>query len=127
MVTNNHRSIADDFEAAQARTIVELGEWFNERCRQEIESPEWTYPTNPKIRDIVSTGRLRDSAVLRLLPDGGFEITWEADYSTEVHEGGTSPEGVRFPGRPWTRDPIAELPAMYAQLLAKNLKAQKSS
>lgn len=120
------RSISQDFDKAQQQTIKELAVWFNQRCREEMDSPEWTYPTNPKIRDIVDTGRLRDSANLRMLPGGGFEITWEADYSTEVHEGGTSPEGVRFPGRPWTRDPIKELPAMYAKLLRKNLQRTKS-
>jgi len=120
------RSISQDFDKAQRQTLKDLAAWFNQRCREEMDSPEWTYPTNPKIRDIVDTGRLRDSANLRMLPSGGFEITWEADYSTEVHEGGTSPEGVRFPGRPWTRDPISELPAMYAKLLAENLRGTKS-
>ena len=120
------RSISQDFDKAQRKTLNDLAVWFNQRCREEIDSPEWAYPTNPKIRDIVDTGRLRDSANLRMLPSGGFEITWEADHSTEVHEGGTSPEGVRFPGRPWTRDPIKELPAMYAKLLGENLQRMKS-
>jgi hypothetical protein len=120
------RSITQDFDKAQRQTLKDLAVWFNQRCREEMDSEEWAYPTKPKIRDIVDTGRLRDSANLRMLPSGGFEITWEADYSTEVHEGGTSPEGVRFPGRPWTRDPIKELPAMYAKLLGENLQRTKS-
>lgn len=122
---NASPSIAAHFDKAQKQTILDLAAWFNQRCREEMDSPEWAYPTNPKIRDIVDTGRLRDSARLHMLPTGGFEITWEADYASEVHEGGTSPEGVRFPGRPWTRDPIKELPAMYAKLLAENLKGAK--
>ena len=120
------RTITQDFDKAQRQTLKDLAVWFNQRCREEMNSAEWAYPTKPKIRDIVDTGRLRDSANLRMLPSGGFEITWEADYSTEVHEGGTSPEGVRFPGRPWTRDPIKELPAMYAKLLGENLQRAKS-
>jgi len=120
------RSISADFVNAQRKTMADLAIWFNRRCREEMNSPEWAYPTNPKIRDIVDTGNLRDSARLRMLPGGGFDITWAADYATEVHEGGTSPEGVRFPGRPWTRDPLAELPAMYAKLLAENLQRTKS-
>ncbi len=125
-MANIKRPLADEFANAQQQTIKDLADWFNQRCREEIESPEWAYPTEPKIRDIVNSGRLRDSARLRLLASGGFEITWEADYATEVHEGGTSPEGARFPGRPWTRDPIKELPAMYAKLLAQNLQRTKS-
>lgn len=120
------RSISAELDRAQRKTLKDLADWFNQRCKEEMNSPEWKYPTNPKIRDIVDTGRLRDSANLRMLPSGGFEITWEADYSTEVHEGGTSPEGVRFPGRPWTRDPIKELPAMYAKLLGENIQRTKS-
>jgi hypothetical protein len=120
------RSLSAELDRAQRKTLKDLANWFNQRCKEEMNSPEWKYPTNPKIRDIVDTGRLRDSAKLRMLPSGGFEITWEADYSTEVHEGGTSPEGVRFPGRPWTRDPIKELPAMYAKLLGENIQRTKS-
>lgn len=123
---SNPRSIQAHFDKAHKRALKELAVWFNKRCREEIESPKWAYPTNPKIRDIVATGRLRDSARIIMLPGGGFEVVWEADYSTDVHEGGTSPEGVRFPGRPWTRDPLAELPAMYAKLLAANLSKTKS-
>jgi hypothetical protein len=120
------RSISQNFNKAHQQALKDLAVWFNQRCREEMNSPEWAYPTNPKIRDIVDTGRLRDSAVIRMLPSGGFEVTWEEDYSTEVHEGGTSPEGVRFFGRPWTRDPIKELPAMYAKLLGENLQRTKS-
>lgn len=120
------RSISEDFDKAHTKTLKDLAVWFNQRCREEMESPKWTYPTNPKIRDIIDKGNLRDSANVHMLPGGGFEITWEEDYSTEVHEGGTSPEGVRFPGRPWTRDPIKELPAMYAKLLKANLQKVKS-
>jgi len=117
-------TISSRFEAAQQQTMTELAVWFNQRCREEMESEEWKYLTPPKVRDIVATGRLRDSAVITMLPGGSFEITWAVDYATEVHEGGYTPEGQRFLGRPWTRDPLNELPAMYAELLAKNLNAK---
>lgn len=116
------RSLQPAFARAQAQTLKDLSAWFNQRCREEIESEKWAYPTQPKIRDIVATGRLRDSARIVPLPGGGFTVVWEADYSTEVHEGGTTPEGERFPGRPWTQEPLKELPAKYAQLLAENLR-----
>lgn len=111
------------FRDAHARAMNELQEWFVQRCYEEFNQDDWEYLTEPKIRDIVNTGKLRDSLVLTPTADGGFEATWTADYAFDVHEGGTTLDGEKFLGRPWTRDIIAELPAQYAEFLDLALKA----
>lgn len=92
------------------------------RFREEIESEEWNYPTEPKVRDIVDTGRLRDSQTSTVTPEGGYEVKWQTPYATQVHEGGVTTSGQRFPGRPWTRDPIAELPEIFGEELGAALR-----
>lgn len=111
------------FRDANARAMNQLQEWFVERCREEFNQDDWPYLTEPKVRDIVNTGRLRDSLVLTRTSDGGFEATWTEDYAFDVHEGGTTLDGKKFLGRPWTRDVLAELPAKYAEFLDLALKA----
>ena len=86
---------------------------------------KWDYPTPPKVRDIVDTGRLRASQTRTVNPDGSVTFTWPVEYATQVHEGGVSPEGLRFPGRPWTRDPLAEAPAKFGQFLRNQLESQR--
>jgi hypothetical protein len=91
------------------------------RFREEFDSVEWKYPTKPTVRDIVDTGRLRDSQRLSLSPEGAATFTWSTPYATQVHEGGVTTQGTRFPGRPWTRDPIAELPTIFGEELGNAL------
>jgi hypothetical protein len=114
-------SLRLQFADAQARAMDRLQDWFVQRSIQEFNQSDWAYLTEPKLRDIVSSGRLRDSLVIRRTPDGGFEATWEEDYATDVHDGGTLLDGTKFLGRPWTRDILAELPAKYAQFLDEAL------
>jgi hypothetical protein len=92
------------------------------RFQEEFNQADWKYPTEPKVRDIVDTGRLRDSQQLTLSPEGAATFTWSAPYATQVHEGGVTTDGVRFPGRPWTRDPIAELPTIFGEELGSALQ-----
>lgn len=110
-------------DAAIKQAMKATGERLDTRFREEIESEEWKYPTPPKVRDIVDTGRLRDSQVSTITPEGAYEVRWTADYAQQVHEGGVTTSGQRFPGRPWTRDPIAELPEIFSEELAESLKS----
>lgn len=110
------------FRDAHARAMNELQEWFVQRCTEEFNQDDWEYLTEPTIRDIVATGKLRDSLVIVQLPEGGFDAIWTADYAFDVHEGGTTLDGEKFLGRPWTRDVIAELPAKYTEFLDLALK-----
>lgn len=99
-----------------------LSEWLDTRFTQEISAVKWDYPTPPQVRDIVDTGRLRASQTRTVNPDGSVTFTWPVEYATQVHEGGVAPTGKRFPGRPWTRAPLAEAPALFGQLLRKELR-----
>lgn len=100
----------------------QLAKWLDNRFREEIEAEKWPYPTEPKVRDIVNTGRLKNSQSYSQSSDGSITFTWSAPYATQVHEGGTTLEGVRFPGRPWTRAPLAELPAQAQKLFSEELR-----
>lgn len=113
-------------KAAIKTAMKRTSQRFADRCTEEIQSKEWPYPTTPKIRDIVDTGRLRDSQVVTETATG-FQVRWTAPYADSVHEGGTTLKGERFPGRPWTRDAVAELPTMFGQELGRALKQQEQT
>lgn len=115
------RLLSDRMKDAHVRAMQYLQEWFVARCEEEFNQADWKFNTEPKVRDIVDTGRLRDSVVVRRFPDGTFEVTWATDYAFDVHEGGTNLDGTKFPGRPWTRDPIAELPQKYSEFFTNAL------
>lgn len=114
-------------DLAVKQAMESTAERLDTRFREEIESEEWKYPTEPKVRDIVDTGRLRDSQTVEVTPDGVIEARWTAPYAPQVHEGGVTTEGQRFPGRPWTRDPIAELPQIFAEELSTALNSGQST
>lgn len=121
---NNHPKI--DIEEAKAKALLQLEEWYVQAARQEIEAEKWPWRTPPRIRDIVDTGRLRDSAVVTRLSSGGFSVTWTVPYASNVHEGGVHPKtNQRYEGRPWTRDVNAQVPAKFAELFQAALAAQQ--
>lgn len=109
-------------QTAVTTATKHLSELLDTRFTQEISAVKWDYPTPPQVRDIVDTGRLRASQTRTVNPDGSVTFTWPVEYATQVHEGGVSPTGQRFPGRPWTRDPLAEAPALFGQLLREELR-----
>ena len=103
----------------------QLGTWLDARFTQEISAVKWEYPTPPQVRDIVDTGRLRASQTRVVNPDGSITFTWPVDYAQQVHEGGVSTTGTRFPGRAWTKAPLEEAPAKFGELLRTALEAQQ--
>lgn len=109
------------FRAAVKAAMEQTAARLDTRFREEFDQADWKYPTEPKVRDIVDTGRLRDSQQLTISPEGEATFSWSAPYATEVHEGGVTLDGTRFPGRPWTRDPIAELPEIFGEELGQAL------
>jgi hypothetical protein len=108
-------------EAVQAAT-KRLSEVLDVQFTNEISAVKWDYPTPPSVRDIVDTGRLRASQTRTINPDGSVTFTWPVEYATQVHEGGVGLNGQRFPGRPWTRTPLAEAPETFATLLRDELR-----
>lgn len=113
--------LADLYRKAKTAAVADLAGWLDTRFREEIEADKWPFPTPPTVRDVVNTGRLRDSQEHTASPEGGVRFSWTAPYAGPVHEGGVSLTGVRFPGRPWTQAPIQEMPAKFAELLANRL------
>lgn len=109
-------------QQAMKEALKNTGDRLARRFREEFDSKEWAYPTQPKVRDIVDTGRLRDSEEHHITPEGVLEFRWKAPYATEVHEGGVTLDNERFPGRPWTRDPIHELPTIFGEELGEAMR-----
>lgn len=119
------RQLSRALEDATATAMRQLGTWLDARFTQEISAVKWPYPTPPKVRDIVDTGRLRASQTRVVNSDGSVTFSWPTEYANQVHEGGVSTEGLRFPGRPWTKAPLEEAPAKFGQLLRSALEAQQ--
>lgn len=99
--------------------------YLDTRFTEEISSVKWDFPTPPQVRDIVDTGRLRASQTRTVNPDGSVTFTWPVEYATQVHEGGVGINGQRFPGRPWTKAPLEELPTKFGQYLRTALEANR--
>jgi len=119
------RQLNQALEAATAQAVRQLGTWLDARFTEEISAVKWDYPTPPKVRDIVDTGRLRASQTRVVNADGSITFTWPVEYAGQVHEGGVATTGLRFPGRPWTKAPLEEAPAKFGQLLRSALEAQQ--
>lgn len=119
------RQLSQALEDATATAMRQLGTWLDARFTEEISAVKWPYPTPPKVRDIVDTGRLRASQTRAVNSDGSVTFSWPTEYANQVHEGGVSTEGLRFPGRPWTKAPLEEAPAKFGQLLRSALEAQQ--
>lgn len=119
------RQLSSALEDATATALRQLGTWLDARFTQEISAVKWPYPTPPKVRDIVDTGRLRASQTRVVNADGSVTFSWPVEYANQVHEGGVSTEGLRFPGRPWTKAPLEEAPNKFGELLRTALEAQQ--
>lgn len=102
-------------------TLTELASWLDRRFTAEITTAKWPYPTPPETRDIVASGRLLRSQTVTVSPRGQIDASWPVPYAAQIHEGGVTPYGMRFPGRPWTADPMKEAPAKFVRLLRSRL------
>lgn len=118
------RNYTLDQHLAQTKreALTELGKWLDQRFTTEITTAQWDYPTPPQTRDIVASGRLLRSQQVRVDDTGRLTAEWPVPYSTQIHEGGVTPWGMRFPGRPWTAAPLAEAPAKFRELLQSKLQ-----
>lgn len=110
-------------EKATQEALRRTSLWLDARFTEEISSVKWKYPTPPEIRDIVDTGRLRASQTRVTNSDGSVTFTWPTEYATQVHEGGVSISGMRFPGRPWTDAPLEEVHIKMSKNLKETLEA----
>ena len=99
-ITFNPALVSGDMaREAFGETMLLLGVEFT----KAISSPIWGW-VDGSTRDIVDTGRLRDS---QSLPDeekpGQWMFAWNVEYAAAVHEGATMRNGNKLPARPWTQ------------------------
>jgi hypothetical protein len=118
------RSLQDEFEEDVKLALKKTGDILDAQFTEEISAVKWDFPTNPKIRDIVDTGRLRASQTRVQNPDGSISFTWPLEYANEVHEGGVFLSGEPFPGRPWTEKPLEEFPENFDRILTEITSAR---
>lgn len=116
------KRLSKRIEEATAAAVRDLSVWLDDRFTEEISAVKWSYPTPPQVRDIVDTGRLRASQTRVVNGDGSVTFTWPVEYATQVHEGGVSTEGLRFPGRPWTKAPLNEAGTKFGEFLRRNME-----
>lgn len=116
------KKLSKAIDAATKKAVNKLSLWLDQRFTEEISAVKWPYPTPPQVRDIVDTGRLRASQTRTVNGDGSVSFSWPVEYAAEVHEGGVSLEGLRFPGRPWTKAPLAEAQAKFDQFFTAALE-----
>jgi hypothetical protein len=120
-----NRRLEEQLRAATTEATKQLSRWLDARFTEEISASKWDFPTPPQVRDIVDTGRLRASQTRVVQGDGTVLFTWPVEYATQVHEGGVSLTGLRFPGRPWTKAPLQEAPVQFQSFLRKALRRQQ--
>lgn len=117
--------LTDQANEAVAVAMRQLGTWLDQRFTEEISAVKWEYPTPPQVRDIVDTGRLRATQTRQDTPEGVI-FTWPVEYAQQVHDGGVSTRTRKpFPGRPWTRAPLAEAEEKFGEFLRTATGAQK--
>lgn len=125
MARQKPRTREDVMAAVQAAT-QRAGAILGQQFTAEISAVKWPYPTPPQVRDVVDTGRLRASQTATPTPDG-VEFTWPTEYAMQVHEGGVGLDGRPFPGRPWTQEPLKQLPEQFGKLMAEELRKRSTT
>lgn len=120
----NQPAFDQALKRATAKATRQLSTYLDSAFTAEISAAKWPYPTPPQVRDIVETGRLRASQTRSEEPDGSVTFTWPVEYAAQVHEGGVSRTGMRFPGRPWTRGPLEKAPAKFGEFLRAALEQE---
>lgn len=116
------KSISVAIQEGQKAALQDLADWIGPRFVEEIEAVKWDYDTPPEVRDIVNTGRLRDSMEITVT-ENAITAAWPVPYAPQVHDGGVSTQTrKRFRGRPWTEAPLEEAPAKMNEFLDKRLK-----
>jgi len=116
------KDLTNKLDTAAKKAVSQLNNWLDARFTEEISAVKWDYPTPPKVRDIVDTGRLRASQTRVQQADNTIEFSWPVEYAQQVHEGGVGFNGQRFPGRPWTKFPLEEAPQQFTEFLRSAIK-----
>jgi hypothetical protein len=123
-MANRNKRLTQAIQKAKDKALLQVASYLDARFTEEISAVKWTYPTPPQVRDIVDTGRLRASQTRIVNSDGSITFSWPLEYASQVHEGGVSTDGLRFPGRPWTKLPLEEIPQKFDQFFQHALEEQ---
>ena len=91
---------------------------FGRNAQAEITKDKWAWPNPPSPRDIVDNNGLRNSYTPTPIPPDAYDHVWTVDYAMAVHEG---VEEKNFPGRPWTKAPLEQLPGDFEKLARQKL------
>jgi phage gpG-like protein len=92
-------------KVAHRKAMKQMAFLLEEALNTAMESPVWDWTNDT--RDIVDTGKLKDSLKIIVDSDGDMNIIYGTEYAAIVHYGGYfHPFGNReinqyFPGRPW--------------------------
>lgn len=122
----NRPRVRQDVSEAVKASIQLSANWLSQQFTAEISAVKWEFPTPPQVRDIVDTGRLRASQT-RVDSGDSVQFNWPVEYATQVHEGGVSLSGMRFPPRPWTLRPLKQFPQQFGTILAEELRKRAQS
>jgi len=96
--------LPEQLKKAHDQTLDEIALKLKDALDASIQSPVWDWEGDT--RDIVDTGRLRDSLIVSV-ENGEISISYGEDYAAIVHYGGYfnpygNPEIKQYyPGRPW--------------------------
>jgi len=103
---SNRKAVEKQLDAAFDSTI----EYYFKALRAVIQvDRSWSgFEKNP-YRDIVLSGEFRDSQGKEKISKMAWNIFWLASYSVYIRYGGVTPQGVRFPPRPFEEIALQEV------------------
>jgi hypothetical protein len=103
---SNRKSVDKQLDAAFDSMI----EYYFKALRAVVTiSRNWSgFEKNP-FRDVVESGKFRDSQGKEKLGRMAWNIFWLAEYAQYIRYGGTTPQGISFPGRAFEEVALAEV------------------
>lgn len=117
----NSNQLQQKIEGAKKRALERLSEWLRRRFVEEMSNPKWEWD-NGQLRDIIDTGKLRDSIQVELTPSGELTFTWPVPYALQVHDGAVQTDGRRLQARPWTKGPLEEAQQKFNEFMDYELQ-----
>lgn len=104
-IQNPLKTLEKQVQKAHTRACRLMADEFGRALDDAMESPVWDWKGDK--RDIVDTGRLKESKKIIVDSDGDIHVLYNTKYAALVHYGGYfHPYGnenakVYYPGRPW--------------------------
>lgn len=124
-------------EDAIDRAFVQLVAKFEDLQIEQLEAVKWEWFRNTKRqsgqvvgspRDIVDTGKLRESLNVTNVGDSHVRYEYQEDYAGLVHQGfdgaGKAGQPESYPARPWVNATVDEndLLEIFAEYLGEELQ-----